>query len=33
MQEIYAIFAVGDAVIALVGACSLWVLRERESGK
>jgi hypothetical protein len=30
MQEIYAFFAVAGAVIALGGACSLWVLRGRK---
>ncbi len=30
MQEIAAITAVGGAVIALVAACSLWVLRGRK---
>jgi hypothetical protein len=29
MQEIYAIFAVGGAAIALAGACSLWVLNRK----
>jgi hypothetical protein len=30
MQEIYASAAVGGAVIALVGAYSMWVLRRRK---